>query len=180
MEGKSFSYMIGMCVGIFVVVLVLTLIRKRRGCAGNEYDERQIMVRGNAFQKAFFTLMIYLMLDSIVSVSWRPWTTPGINDILGIFLAIGVFMMAAIRGDAYFSLKEKPRTFRLLCLIVIFCQLPNVIITVHSAEESFLTNGCLNDNCLSVACSVLFATVMVAITVHEKRRAAEDEDGEDA
>lgn len=178
MEEKSFSYIIGLCVGIFVGILVLLLIRKRRGCATNEYDERQIMVRGKAFSKAFFTLMLYLVVDGFVSAVWRPWTIPGVNNVLGIFLAVGVFLMVAIRGDAYFSLKEKPRTFQLLCLVVIVCQVPNVIMTICDPEESFLTGGCLNENCLAVGCIVVFAMALVTMLFHERHQT--EEDGEDA
>ena len=177
MEGKSFSYIVGMCVGIFVAVLVLSLIRKRRGGATNEYDERQKLVRGKAYGRAFAALLLYLAADAAVSVIWRPWTTPGIDNILGIFLSIGVFLLVAIRGDAYFSLKENPRTFRALCLFVIFCQLPNIIITVRDPEESFLTDGCLNGNCLAVGCTVLFAVCLVANLLHERHET--EEDGED-
>ena len=178
MEGKSFSYIIGLCVGIFVAILVLSLLRKRRGGASNEYDERQVMVRGKAFNRAFLTLMLYLLADAGVCVLWQPWAMPGVSNILGIFLAIGVFLVVAIRGDAYFSLQEKPRTFRLLCLVVIFCQMPNIIMTIRDPEESFLTDGRLNENCLAVGCIVVFAVALVSIWLHEKQQT--EEDGEDA
>ena len=174
MEEKSFSYIVGLCVGILVAILALSLIRKRRGSASNEYDERQIMVRGKAFNRAFLTLMLYLVVDAAVSVLWRPWTMTGVNNILGIFLAVGVFLVVAIRGDAYFSLQEKPRTFCVLCLVVIACQMPNIIMTICDPEESFLTDGRLNDNCLAVGCIVVFAMALVTILLHERRQTEED------
>lgn len=178
MEGKSISYVVGLCAGIAVSVLVLTLLRKRRGGASNEYDERQVLVRGKAFGTAFFTLMCYLALNAAVCTICGPWAVPGIDGLLGIFLGVGVFLLRAIEGDAYFSLRENPRFFRILCLVVIACQLPNILMSLRQEDERFFTDGLLNSNCLSIACTIVFAAAFIAIGIHEKRRSGE-EDGED-
>lgn len=175
MVGKSAAYILGLCVGILVAVVVLTVLRKRRGGASNEYDERQQMVRGKAYGAAFFTLMCYLPVNAAVNRCWRPWTLPGIDSLIGLFLAVAVFMVYAIRGDAYFSLREKPGTFKGLCLVVIACQLPNIVMTILHSDESFLTDGLLNSNCMSVACVIVFIVALVAFLLHNRVR----EDGED-
>lgn len=175
MEGKSVSYILGFCVGILVAVVVLTVLRKRRGCASNEYDERQKMVRGKAYGAAFFTLMCYLPVNAAVNICWRPWTVSGIDSLIGLFLSVAVFIVCAIRGDAYFSLQEKPRTFKMLCLVVIACQIPNIVMTAVQDDDSFLTDGLLNSNCLSVACVIVFIVALVALLLHNRVR----EDGED-
>lgn len=172
---RSSSYILGMVLGIAAAVAVCLIANARRSKKTPEFDERQMQIRGRAFQTGFFTLGGYVILDAFYCVIRGHWTTPGIDLILGVFVSIAAFLVVAIRGDAYLSLGQKPRSFALLCVAVILCQIPNILVTLR--WESFLTGGLLNGNCLSPCCAALFLLGLVLLLTH--RAPGDGEEGDE-
>ena len=70
MEGKNTAYMLGLVAGIAVGLLAWFLFRgKLRRAGKGDADERQLLVRGKAYQITAFLYMIelalLLLLDSL-------------------------------------------------------------------------------------------------------------------
>lgn len=123
-EGESLFYLLGFAAGVLMAVLIVFILSRIAkkfggkvafGCGGNgkDYDERQILARGNAYKVGFFTLTAYIvlmgllaeMMDFILSFSML-W--------IGVCIAVGVFVIICVVKDAYMSLRENAKGIMIL------------------------------------------------------------------
>ena len=178
MDGKSMAWYIGFGVGILAVAIIATVIRtvqKRRGMEPGEYDERQQVQRGAAAQRAFVTLLLLLCVNGVVSGTLGiHWAKPGVDSFLCMFISVGVFVVECIRRDAYFTVKQTPRSGIAIFTLVTLCQVPATI--MHAVDGDFIRDGQLTLSAINPACMVLFAAVLIAILL--KRRSDKEEDEE--
>ena len=178
MDGKSMAWYIGFAVGILAVAVVCMVVRavqKRRGVQPDDYDERQQVQRGAAAQRAFVTLLLLLCVNGIVSGALDVhWAKPGVDSFLCMFASVAVFVVECIRRDAYFTVKQTPRSGIAIFTLVTLCQVPATI--MHAVDGDFVHNGQLTLSVINPACMVLFAVVLVAILIKRHEDRQEDEE----
>lgn len=100
---------VGVCVGLAILAVTKYQHRKKYGSA--QYDERQMVGRGKAFQAGFFTSLITNLLYSTYNYLDPLPGEPFLWQMGCMALSIMVFVLVAIHYDAYLSLTEKPETF---------------------------------------------------------------------
>jgi cytochrome b561 len=175
---ESISYYVGFGVGILAVAITMMVIRtmqKHRGVQPGDYDERQQLQRGAAAQRAYLALLLLLCVNGIVSgVLGVYWAKPGVDCFLCMFASVAVFVVECIRRDAYFTVKQTPRSGIRIFAIVTLCQVPATV--MHAVDGAFIENGQLTTAAIYPACMVVFAIVLVAILL--KRRSDKEEDEE--
>ena len=178
MDGKSLAWYAGFAVGILAVAIVVTVVRtvqKRLGINRGEYDERQQVQRGAAAQWAFVTLLLLLCVNGIVSGALDVrWAQPGVDSFLCMFVSVAVFVVECIRRDAYFTVRQTPRSGILIFTVVTLCQVPATI--MHAADGDFISGGQLTLAVVNPACMVLFAIALVAILIKRHGDRQEDEE----
>lgn len=101
--------MFGLLCGLLAGFLVLAVLFKKK-ILSMEFDERQELARGKAFQYSFLTLMICLFLYAASEMALGRWCDAFAGVMICIALSITVFAVTCILKDAYLSLREKPRT----------------------------------------------------------------------
>lgn len=89
-----------------------------------------------------------------------------------VFLSIGVFVVACVHWDAYFTLAERPRSWLLVFALVIACQIPNTVI--HARNGDFVKDGLLTYDVLAPACALLFLVVLICALVRIRRDREDD------
>ena len=94
------------------------------------------------------------------------------NMFLCVFLSIGVFVVACVHWDAYFTLAERPHSWLLVFALVIACQIPNTVI--HARNGDFVKDGLLTYDVLSPACALLFLVVLICALVRIRRDREDD------
>lgn len=164
-------------VRVAAVVLVALLALALRAFLEKpaDYDERQMQIRGRAFQTGFYAFAVYLALDALVSAAWRPWAATGTDLLLGIVVGAGAFSAVATRCGAFPSRREKPG---LTTGVYAACALLLLLGTVMSAwNEGFVTDGLLNANALFPAGLVLAAEELALRLLH--RAPGDGEDGDE-
>ena len=169
------SYLAGFLVGllcVFAVGTILRLVRRKRGTERAKYDERQLTARGIAYRLAYFTLMLALLADVSATALLRPWAERGVDVFLCVFLSIGVFVVACVHWDAYFTLTERPRSWLLVFALVIACQIPNTVI--HARNGDFVKDGLLTYDVLLPACALLFLVILICALVRIRRDREDD------
>lgn len=118
-EDKTISKLVSMAIVILIVAIALIYFVSlvRAGDSMKEkLDERQLFIRGKAYQIAFFTLMMYNVLFSAIYVfEIELPVEPQFVLATGCFLALGVWAGYCILNDAYFGLNDNRR----ICMIVI-------------------------------------------------------------
>lgn len=118
---KNIFYLLGFAAGILIAILVLFIISRiaKRvggkivfGCGkdGKDYDERQMLARGKAYEAGFFTMMAYIVFVGILAdiMENRFMLSFGVLWI-GAGISIGVFVIICIVKDAYMSLRENAK-----------------------------------------------------------------------
>ena len=178
MGGKSVAWYLGLAVGILLVAVVgiiWTKVKEKRGEKPGEYDERQMAQRGIAFQRAYFTLLVLLVLNGVVSgaMEWQ-WAEPGVDSFLCMFVSVVVFVVECIRRDAYFTVSQTPRSGIIIFTIVTLCQVPATI--MHAVDGDFIADGRVTLAVLNPACMVVFAIVLIAVLIKLRREKREDEE----
>jgi len=180
MNGKSIAWYAGFAVGILAVLIVCLIVRavqKRRGVNRGDYDERQQVQRGAAAQRAYITLLLLLCVNGIVTGAMElQWAQPGVDSFLCLFVSVVVFVVECIRRDAYFTVKQTPRSGIFIFTMVTLCQVPATI--MHAADGAFVEDGKLTIAVLNPACMVLFAVVLVAVLCRLRQIKREEADEE--
>ena len=178
MNGKSLAWYAGFAVGILAVAIITLIVRtvqKRRGVNRGDYDERQMVQRGAAAQRAYVTLMLLLCVNGIVSGALDVhWAQPGVDSFLCLFVSVAVFVVECIRRDAYFTVRQTPRSGILIFTMVTLCQVPATI--MHAVDGDFIADGQLTLAVINPACMVLFAIVLVTILIKRHGDRQEDEE----
>lgn len=174
----NISALLGVAVGVAIAAAIWALLvslRKKRSGDAPEFDERQLAARAKAYSSAFFTLLGYLavvaLLDSIAEVRWCDLYTA---CFLGIMLALNVFVIAAIRSDAYFGMHERPVTLIVLFGFVAALNL-GVAIARFADGEPLLAHGLLTrESSMNLILGIGFVPVTVAAIVSAARARRED------
>lgn len=171
------AYNIGILVGIAVAIgifAVIAAIGKKRGRSG-QFDERQELVRGKAYQHAFFAVMLYSALYGLLVVmADHPLMEDGLSALVAMFVGIAVFAVESIARDAFFTAKNRPKSYIILYIAVIFSQIVNII--GNYSEGPFVENGVLTMRVLPVVCAAVFTVVLAAILVKAVQKPKEDDE----
>ena len=171
------AYNIGILVGIAVAIgifAVIAAIGKKRGRRG-EFDERQELIRGKAYQHAFFAVMLYSALYGLLVVTAeRPLMEDGLSALVAMFVGIVVFAVESIARDAFFTAKNRPKSYIILYAAIVLMQIVNII--GNYSEGPFVESGVLTMRVLPIVCAAVFTIVLVAILVKAAQKPKEDED----
>ena len=161
---------------ITVLIVSVLLYRHHKKTCPEGYDERQLALRGKCYRTAFLTLAVLLAVNAAVTAYLgRAWATPGVDSVLLLFVAVGVFAVSAIWQDAYVPVSASAGKYSILMGIVMLAQLPAVI--SHIPAGDYIVGGQVTGAVLSLGCLLLFAVVFLAIVLRTQWR--KKDDGED-
>jgi len=176
----SQEYRWGLLFGtVFAIVLVvLLLIRSRQTKTKTaEFDERQLVIRGKAYQYAFFTSVaaaaVLLFLDLF---DLAGSLSIGSAALIIMFAGLLVFVDYCIFHDAFYSLKDKNRTYLLLCAWFTFSYGVSVIVQILDGQ---LTAGGDFRFVAYAVCFVFYADVLIALGIKafaDRKEGAADEE----
>ena len=171
------AYNIGILVGIAVALgiwAVIAAFNKKRGKPG-EFDERQELIRGKAYQHAFFAVMCFSALYGLaVVVLERPLMADGVAPLLAVFVGVLFFAVESIVRDAFFTAKNRPKSYIILYIAAIFSQIVNAVGNIR--DGGLVQDGVLTMKVLPIMCAAVFAVVLAAILVKTAREPKEDAD----
>lgn len=168
----SVWYLAGFLFGLAVVAIIgiVWLIKRRGAC---EYDERQELARGKAFQAAFFVLFGYLVITGILDLVWGiRFGDSFTSSFVGICIAIVVFACSCIAHDAYFSIHDKPRN--MILIFVLLTVVNGLIGIINLLKYGFMPNGILTTDSMNLICAVMSLCILVAILLKLRHDRAEE------
>ena len=174
----SMEYIIGVVVGVLVglgvVALVVVLARKKwKGSGGKcQYDERQMLARGKAFQAGFFTILIYEALYAMVDVAGFKWCANVTGIMFGVMLGITVFAIVALSKDAYMSMNDQPAYWMVIwCAVIVI----NVACGVGQVlEGELIRDGLLTERWMNWMCAGMFTAILIAQLRHNRKLKREE------
>ena len=156
----------------FVIGFILTygLAKKYKGEFPKEFDERQISARGKAHKAGFLSMVVYYAVYTFAS--WIARDAQVISEYshffvwCGVVLGLGVFIVRAIKEDAFLALKQKPAYLSVLCIIVIVL---NIIPLFLRNGEPFSWSSIIKDRGINLSSAVFFILVLVANLIHQRK-----------
>jgi hypothetical protein len=169
---------VGILIGVIIVVLVFAYNKKKTGSVvGGDFDERQQLLRGKAFQAGFFTMLIlsFLYWALVRLVLERPLMEDGLSALICALVGVGVFGFYCILHDAFFTVQNKPKNYIILFTATTLCQIPSAINNIQ--EGRVVENGVLTFGVIPIVCAVLFLGILTAIVC--KMLAMRKEDAEE-
>lgn len=171
------AYNIGILVGIAVALgiwAIIAAVGRKRGKPG-EFDERQQLIRGKAYQHAFIAVMLFSALYGLaVMMVEHPLMVDGLSALVAMFVGVVVFAVESIARDAFFTAKNRPKSYIILYAAVIFSQIVNAVGNIR--EGGLVQDGVLTMKVLPLVCAAVFAIVLAAIIVKAVQPQKEDED----
>ena len=160
------GFVCGIICALLFAAVVIRIIRKMGGkvefgCRKKSYDERQLLVRGQAYKSAFFTMIIYVSIAAILSELYNIHVLMSFAGMwMGVCLALMVFVIICIVKDAYMSLYENAKGIILLFLL---CAVVNILgggmqlLDTHSLLE----DGKISIQCINLETGILFLIALI-------------------
>ena len=158
------------------VIFFFLFFRKHKGVFSKEYDERQIIGRGQAYKAAFFTLLAYNFACAIINGCGIKWWDPEVGLLVGLFVSITVFAVIAITKDALYGIHTQSKSVISVFLLVIVVE--SIAFVVQCIDGDVVEDGVLSLGFISLAAAVCFAVMLIAYLIHNKKAKLLEESGE--
>lgn len=155
----------------FILIVVCVLLwGKRNPSVKDQYDERQEMLRKNAYKYSAMTMLLCSLLYFIVtSLADKPFAEDGVSTLLIALIGVAVFAIYSIFNDAFFGIKGKQvGTSRPVVYIILVSSITimNGIGAVRMIQEKELVkDGLLTTNVMNLALTILFLLILIALAV---------------
>lgn len=162
-------------VGYLVLILVIAVfvwacVRKNR----DSYDERQKLARGTAVRAGFFAIMAYEMCYAVTLGLEFYWCDAVTGVIIGPWLGISVFLVAAIWKDAYVRLYERAGVLRGALIFVLLVNGADLAMTVRDA--ALIRDGMLTGAVNSLMTVATDLAMLIALSVRIARNRREEKE----
>ena len=161
---------------ILIVILLVSLIGRKRRAMERDYDEREQLVRGRAYARAFAAFLLFEGGHILALLFYgRPLMADGVSSLLGFFLSIAVFAVYCIRHDAFKEMRtdQKFRSYSILLVIVVAINAWSGIMA--AIDGNLLHDGVLQTPVASFACAACFLSVLLAMRMQRRRNDREEE-----
>lgn len=169
--------LIPLLVGLVVVIAIGVAFRKsKRGSVnGGEYDERQEMIRGRIYRRAFLVVAaLSALYGCVIELGGKSVMHDGVAPILIALTGIGFFAVNCVLAGAFFGAKQKPGLYLLISGICVVSSTTGSIGSLLAGE--CVQDGMLTFACLPLAVAAVFLAVFLTIVYTEYiRKEAEDE-----
>ncbi len=169
---------VGILIGVLIVAIVFAYNKKKTGSVvGGDFDERQQLLRGKAFQAGFFTMLFFSFFYWVLVtlVLQRPLMEDGLSALICALIGVGVFGIDCVIHDAFFTVQNKPKNYIILFTATTISQIPAAINNINSGRV--IQNGVLTFAVVPIVCAVLFLGILTAIIC--KMPALRKEDAEE-
>lgn len=161
-------YAMGILVGVIVGALIVLFSAMKKG--KQQYDERQMVGRGKAYQAGFTTMAL-----AVAAVNLLDWidALPGVPFVWNcgaLLLGIGVFAVVAVLNDAYISMTQSPKQITTSGTLFIIAMSLQAFSNFMSDRPESRVFGYLN-----VMIVIVWAAILIAMAIR-KRAHQEDEE----
>ena len=160
---KSAGIATGIAIGLIIVVVIMKFINKD-GKFKTSYDERQKVIRGNAYKYGFYAMMIVLALELVIGTSITNIHNLGITEYFMPILVGAVIQVSySIFNDGYEGLNTNMTKY--VVVMVVVAGINFLGGTASIMESGLFINGLLNDSFINIMCGILCLIVFVELLV---------------
>ena len=176
---KNISYVLGFAIGLIIVLAIALIIRKTAKKKGwsDDFDERQQIARGKAFQTGFFAMLGSLGISICITVAMGnvKYTPLYVCSVLLIVLFIGILSctIQLIWTDAYISFRNSPTPNTILFFLIGLTQIGLGFINKND-NITYMPNLVIGGALLGIAIN------MVMKMLYDKKHLKDDEESDEA
>ncbi len=168
-----------LAIGCVMYAVLMTLIIFRMCHEGKpEYDERQKLVNGKAYEYGFYTMLV---LSVIYVLAWfmgiaDEFLSPGVAVMLITLIVAAVVGIYNVINDGYIAVNAyEERVIATLSAILAV----NILATIGGIRTgSLIKDGKLGISSVNAFCGLLMLALIVAIVIRKARNKKEDDDEE--
>lgn len=156
-----------------LVLVICLLLRPHRG--PKTFDERQERLRGRAFRRGFFAMVIFASVYLTLCARFN-WTlmADGMSLFTAAILGIGVFAVDAVWNDAYFPLNEKPSWYIGICGLTLAANLAGGLPALLNG--TLLRGGVVSYDAMPLLCALMFLALFVTMLLKLWKDRSEEEE----
>ena len=173
------GFIIGFSASIITAAVVYFIIMKvtgSKGLKGTTFDERQEQARGKAYKYGFYTMLIgilALMIIEELEIS-MPLST-GLLLFIIAMTGVVVYAVYSIMHDAYFGLNTKWRTYLIVLILVVAC---NVAGGAYNLIDFSKTGGEVLDltHGANICVAIGFVPLLIAIATKKLSERSDDDE----
>lgn len=165
-------YTLGILFGAVFTVVVCALLcseKKNWHPGSSDFDERQQIGRGKAYQWGFFTMVI---AGSVYAVTDYAMELPGfpLPWVMGIVvLGIAVFAVTAIRYDAFYGFREKGNEYYIRGACILLLMTWSGVSNLRRGNPEDVAGGMV-----SLEVAALWLVVVAALLIHNRKGRGEE------
>lgn len=149
---------------LFCVIFVLLLLffRSKGEFSGNRFDERQELLRGQAYKHAFFCMvLIGIAFFFLLDVLPESGISGGAALVITVFAGLLIFAVECVWKEAFFPLHQHPK--KLLILYIVLGCINTFNGCVNLREENVGRELPPIPGMIMLCCGILFLAVSAAI-----------------
>ena len=173
---KSSGVVFGILLGLIVVGFLFRLANSNHKMR-TEYDERQLVIRGNAYRLAFYTILIYEVAMMVLEIGGITIPVNGyLIHFCGIVLGCMVLASYCIWKDVYWGLNNNRKRY---AFVIIGVALINAVPVAASIKGgSFIKDGRLGESGVNLICLIMLGVLGIELLAKhiQDTRAGEEED----
>lgn len=159
--------------GAVLAIVVAIVIRKSAYKHSCNYDERQIYIRGKGYKIGFITLLVFSCAYIFLCVGFEELLQYGyLWNTISMFLSLTIFAVFSIWNDAFFSLKQNPKKYLVLCAVVIACNSIGIVEVISgriTALDLIFSYKIINALC-ALSFLVIVVTIIIKIMTDRKEQ----------
>ena len=161
--GEKYCWVLGFCCGFIAVVIVMLIIAniKKKKNTYTEYNERQVLARGEAYKSAFFVLIGYIIACALINVLEINWAELSVQMFIGLFLSTAVFVGISIFNDAYFTSNKGRKSLLGSLAFVAGAE----CLGIAFDNKTFVTNGIANLDIIPIIVTIWTISIFVLVVI---------------
>ena len=171
--GRSVGLAIGVLVGLLLAVILLRYMNRDHKVR-TEYDEMQKSIRNQGAAYAFYTVLIFEALLSLLPSFLQIPAVPIVIHFLPIFVGITVHACYCIWKKAYVGLNTNMKRYLIVAVVASLINFLSFFMAWKN--HSLIVDGVLQAPFVNLLCALLFAILGI---VGLLRKAADSRESEE-
>ena len=156
-----------------ILAVAIYGIWKKRNENGPRYDARQAQARANAAKLALDGLPALMLLNGFVREVWQfAWAGPFLETVVLLLIAGTVYVLRCVWTDAYFALREKPKTWGRVFIAMLLVNAALGIMVILDGE--LVEDGLLAFPAANLLIAAMFAALLITMALKRRKDAREE------
>lgn len=174
MSVKSIGILIGFIVGLLLSVVIFIICNKNHK-SKTEYDERQKIIRGNAYKYGFFTAMVYFGMQVLFdAIELELPLEYSVSAFLGLVISALVTVIYSILKDAYWGENNNQKRYFIFFAVITAINLLVAIMNIVDGE--MVVDGIVQFCSVNLICAIMLIILMVVALFKDKLSSGEEDE----